>query len=211
MLYQLEAPIRALVRLAAAIAGGTESAVRSEVELCATVADHALVEEIILQSYLFAGFPRALNAMRAWRAASGDLAPDENPAARGGIEQWRRDGERTCAVVYGDAYERLRDNIRALHPLLDEWMIVEGYGKVLSRSGLDLKTRELAIVAACAGARQQRQLHSHLHGALNSGASVGELDATLRALSDLLPPAAVESYRQLLRKVVAARGETITA
>jgi 4-carboxymuconolactone decarboxylase len=211
MLYQLEAPIRALVRLAAAIAGGTESAIRSEVELCATVADHALVEEIILQSYLFAGFPRALNAMRAWRAASGDLPPDESPAARGGIEQWRRDGERTCAVVYGDAYERLRDNIRALHPLLDEWMIVEGYGKVLSRPGLDLKTRELAILAACAGARQQRQLHSHLHGALNCGASVGELDATLRALSDLLPPAAVESYRQLLRKVVAARGETITA
>jgi 4-carboxymuconolactone decarboxylase len=181
------------------------------VELCATVADHALVEEIILQSYLFAGFPRALNAMRAWRAASGDLPPDESPAARGGIEQWRRDGERTCAVVYGDAYERLRDTIRALHPLLDEWMIVEGYGKVLSRPGLDLKTRELAIVAACAGARQQRQLHSHLHGALNCGASVGELDATLRALSDLLPPAAVESYRGLLRKVTNARGPAITA
>jgi 4-carboxymuconolactone decarboxylase len=153
MLHQLEPPIRALVRLAAAIAGGTEAAVRSEVDVCATVADHGLVEEIILQSYLFAGFPRALNAMRAWRAATGELPADEDPAARGGVAEWRRDGERACAVVYGDAYERLRDNIRALHPLFDEWMIVEGYGKVLSRPALDLKTRELAIVAACAASR----------------------------------------------------------
>ena len=207
MLHQLDASTRALVRLSAAIAGGTESAVRAEMDVCVAAAEPGLVEEIILQSYLFAGFPRALNAARAWRAASGRLAPDEDPRSRGGVNEWRHHGERTCAIVYGDAYERLRDNIRALHPLLDEWMIVEGYGKVLSRPQLDLKTRELAIVAACAGARQQRQLHSHLHGALNSGASAGELDATLRALSDLLPPIAIDSYRQLLRKVVAIRGD----
>lgn len=210
MLHQLEPPTRALVRLAAAIAGGTESAVRNEVEVCATVADRSQVEEVILQSYLFAGFPRTLNAMRAWRAASGTTPPAADSAARAGPDEWREEGERTCAVVYGGAYERLRENIRALHPLLDEWMIVEGYGKVLSRPGLDLRTRELAIVAACAGARQQRQLHSHLHGALNAGASAGEIDATLRSLSDLLPPAAVDSYRQLLRKVVAARGIATT-
>jgi 4-carboxymuconolactone decarboxylase len=207
MLHQLDGSIRALVRLSAAIAGGTESVVRAEMEVCVAGADHQLVEEIILQSYLFAGFPRALNAARAWRAASGRLAPDEDPRSRGGMTEWRHQGERTCAIVYGDAYDRLRDNIRALHPLLDDWMIVEGYGKVLSRPQLDLKTRELAIVAACAGARQQRQLHSHLHGALNSGATAAELDATLRALSDLLPPIAIDNYRQLLRKVVKSRGE----
>ena len=59
-------------------------------------------------------------------------------------------GEATCAAVYGAMYETLRENIRALHPALDEWMITEGYGKVLSRPGLDLPRRELCIVAACA-------------------------------------------------------------
>ena len=48
-------------------------------------------------------------------------------------------------------------------------MITEGYGKVLSRPGLDLERRELCIVAACAATEQDRQLHSHLHGALNVG------------------------------------------
>jgi 4-carboxymuconolactone decarboxylase len=210
MLYQLDAQTRALVRLAAAIAGGTEGAARSEIEVCAATVDPVLVEEIILQSYLFAGFPRALNAMRAWRAATGEPPSHEEPAQPGDLESWRNDGERTCAIVYGDAYERLRRNVRALHPALDDWMIVDGYGKVLSRPGLDLKTRELAIVAACAGARQQRQLHSHLHGALNAGATAGEADATLRALNDLLPPPAIDAYRQLLRKIVATRDAPAT-
>lgn len=205
MLYQLDASTRTLVRLAAAIAGGTEATVRQAVDDCVTGIDPDAVEELILQSYLFAGFPRALNATRAWRAASGREAAAEPPASDGAISEWRERGEGTCAVVYGDAYQRLRENIRALHPALDDWMIVEGYGKVLSRPGLDLRTRELAIVAACAASRQQRQLHSHLHGALNAGATADELDETLSSLDAILPPIAISSYRQLLRKVVAAR------
>ena len=82
----------------------------------------------------------------------------------------------TCAAVYGSMYERLRENIRVLHPALDDWMITEGYGKVLSRPGLDLPRRELCIVAACAAAGQDRQLHSHLHGALNVGVSRSAMD-----------------------------------
>ena len=37
--------------------------------------------------------------------------------------------------MYGATYERLRHNIRALHPALDAWMIVEGYdGLAIVRS-----------------------------------------------------------------------------
>ena len=167
--------------------------------------DHAAVEEIILQSYLFAGFPRALNAARAWRAVSGEAAPTEDEEASvDDLVTWRDRGEETCAIVYGDHYERLRQNIRDLHPALDEWMIVDGYGKVLSRPGVDLRTRELCVVAACAVSGQQRQLHSHLHGALNVGASVGEVTAVLDALSDLISRDDLSRYRQLLQKVAAA-------
>jgi 4-carboxymuconolactone decarboxylase len=164
--------------------------------------DPVAVEEIILQSYLFAGFPRALNAARAWRAASGRPAPlDDIETAD--LDVWRERGEATCAVVYGDSYEKLRRNIRELHPALDEWMIVDGYGKVLSRPGVDLRTRELCVVAACAVSGQQRQLHSHLRGALNAGASGGELSAVLDALTDLISRDDLGRYRQLLQKIVA--------
>lgn len=212
----LEASLRHLVRIAGAIAGSPEGQIRSLMSEAIDEVDPVSVEEIILQSYLFAGFPRTLNAMRAWRSVSelpappADIeavAPDGNGSAAGAVasaadlEIWRRRGEETCAIIYGESYEKLRQNIRGLHPALDDWMIVDGYGKVLSRPGVDLKTRELCVVAACAVSGQQRQLHSHLHGALNAGASVGELGAVLDALGDLISRDDLGRYRQLLQKV----------
>ncbi len=195
-------PATLLVRISAAIAGLNEISVRQMMADAAGRIEPALVEEVILQSYLFAGFPRSLNAARAWRSASGHLAPaeDSEPPAKD-LALWRKRGEETCKVVYGDSYDQLRQNIRRLHPALDEWMILDGYGKVLSRPGVDLRTRELCVVAACAVSGQQRQLHSHLHGAFNAGASAGELAAVLDALTDLISRDDLGRYRQLLQKV----------
>lgn len=200
----LEAGLRHLVRIAGAIAGSPEGQMRAVMSDSLDEVDPLAVEEIILQSYLFAGFPRALNAARAWRMVSERPAPES--AAESSVESlevWKRRGEETCAVVYGESYEKLRRNIRELHPVLDEWMIVDGYGKVLGRPGVDLRTRELCVVAACAVSGQQRQLHSHLRGALNAGASSSELAAVLDALSDLISRDDLSRYRQLLSKVAA--------
>jgi 4-carboxymuconolactone decarboxylase len=198
----LEAGLRHLVRIAGAIAGSPEGQVRTVMSDALDSVDPIAVEEIILQSYLFAGFPRALNAARAWRAASERPAPADDPESLvANLDMWRELGERTCAIVYGSSYEKLRENIRGLHPALDEWIIVDGYGKVLSRPGVDLRTRELCVVAACAVSGQQRQLHSHLHGAVNAGASVGELALVFDALSDLIARDDLAKYRQLLQKV----------
>jgi len=198
----LEASLRHLVRIAGAIAGSPEGQVRTVMSDALDSVDPIAVEEIILQSYLFAGFPRALNAARAWRSASERPAPAADSEAQiANLDMWRELGERTCAIVYGDSYERLRQNIRELHPALDDWMIVDGYGKVLSRPGVDLKTRELCVVAACAVAGQQRQLHSHLHGALNAGATPGDVGLVLDALADLIARDDLAKYRQLLQKV----------
>ena len=204
-LAPLAAGLRHLVRIAGAIAGSPEGQMRAIMSDAVDEVDPVAVEEIILQSYLFAGFPRALNAARAWRAVSGRPAPaeDENAASKN-VVQWRKRGEETCRVVYGEMYEKLRQNIRDLHPALDEWMIVDGYGKVLSRPYVDLRSRELCVVAACATSGQQRQLHSHLHGALNAGSTAAEIGAVLDALNDLISRDDLARYKQLLAKVVVA-------
>jgi 4-carboxymuconolactone decarboxylase len=199
----LDPETHALVRLAGIIAAGTESQLREAVASASSACRAAWVEEVLLQSYLFAGFPRSLNATREWRRISGRVAP---PSDEGedfdNASRWRSDGEATCATVYGPFYERLRHNIRQLHPALDSWMIVEGYGKVLSRQALDLRRRELCIVAACAMARQDRQLHSHLHGAIHAGASPEEVASTLDAVEDLLGADDARRYHQLLARVL---------
>jgi 4-carboxymuconolactone decarboxylase len=195
----------ALVRLSAQITAGSDEAVRRALADC-TVAlvPSRWIEELVLQSYLFAGFPRALNAAREWRRSetragaerSGAAPTSRRPAVieAGGarrdgyadLYEWRERGEETCATVYGVNYEKLRQNIRTLHPALDEWMIVEGYGKVLSRPGLDLGRRELCIVASCVAGGQDRQLHSHLLGAVNAGVGKQVVAAALDALSGIV-------------------------
>lgn len=198
----------ALVRLSAAIAAADEETVRVHLARAWRDVRVAWVEEVILQSYLFAGFPRALNAAREWRRISGAPAPSTDEGERfDAFAEWTARGEETCATVYGPFYARLRHNIRQLHPALDAWMIVEGYGKVLSRPQLDLARRELCIVAACAAGRQDRQLHSHLHGALHAGASAQTVSATLQALEGLITAADAERYRQLWAKVRRTRGD----
>jgi 4-carboxymuconolactone decarboxylase len=99
-------------------------------------------------------------------------------------------------------YDKLRRNIDTLHPALDSWMIVEGYGKVLSRPGLDLPRRELCIVAACVASGQDRQLHSHLHGALNVGVAPAVVRDSLDALQPVVAANRLAAARLLLERVI---------
>lgn len=197
-LRSLDQPTRELVRLSAIVTAGNEQEVRDGVTRAATNVPQTWIEELLLQCYLFAGFPRALNATREWRRVQPEPMGLEGS---GDIVRWRADGEATCAAVYGTMYERLRANIRGLHPLLDDWMITEGYGKVLSRPALDLPRRELCIVAACAAAEQDRQLHSHLHGALNVGVDNAVIEQTIDGIADLLGAERAQSVRMLWARV----------
>ncbi|MBY0489749.1 MAG: carboxymuconolactone decarboxylase family protein [Gemmatimonadaceae bacterium] len=197
-----DAETAALVTLAALLAGGSEAQVREQLAVAAAGVRPEWVEEVILQTYLFAGFPRALNAAREWRRISGRPAPDVDPHAIDEPARRRTEGEATCATVYGRFYDRLRVNIRDLHPALDQWMIEEGYGKVLSRTPLDLARRELCIVAACAIARQDRQLHSHLHGALHAGAAPAVVSAALDAVAPFLEQDEVKRAHGLWARVL---------
>ncbi len=204
----LDPRVVALVRLSARIARGGEEAMRQgSIECVKASVPVVWVEELLLQSYLFCGFPRTLNATREWRRISGAPAPapaaESEPVDAGErYARWRAQGEATCAIVYGQFYAKLRHNIVALHPELDEWMIVEGYGKILSRPGLALGHRELCIVAACVAGEQERQLHSHLHGALNAGVTAPELRAMLAELDGVVGGEALQRALLLLDRVV---------
>jgi 4-carboxymuconolactone decarboxylase len=175
--------LRALIRVSASLAAGEPAAFRDALAAAAAVADPLAVEEALLQSYLFLGYPAALRALGEWRALTGRAAA---PARRDDAE-WERRGAATCATVYGGQYPRLRDNIAALHPDMERWMIVEGYGKVLSRPGLDLAARELCVVALLAPQDAAPQLYSHLRGALNAGAAATDVDEAVRIIDPLLP------------------------
>jgi 4-carboxymuconolactone decarboxylase len=192
---------RALVRVSAALAAGEADLLEAALRDAKHCAPYAEVEETLLQSYLFLGYPAALRALGAWRR----VAPDAQPAPRHDEEEWEVRGAVTCERVYGGQYARLRGNIAALHPDMERWMITEGYGKVIGRPGLDLATRELCIVALLAPQDAAPQLYSHLRGALNAGAAAADIEEALELVMPLLTPARAEAARQQWSSVCGRR------
>jgi len=137
------------------------------------------IEEAILQCYLFAGFPAALEGLLVLRDTAGGRGRRRRPAKTSEREIIER-GLRLCEKVYGDKYEALKKRSIELHPEIWEWMIREGYGKVLSRPPLDSRLRELCVVATLVVTGWERQLRSHVHGALNVGCPPGAVIHTVR-------------------------------
>ncbi len=199
----LDPQTRDLVRFAAAIAQGYEPELRERVGLLrSSQVPPGWVEELLLQSVLMVGYPRALVAFTVWRKLGAASAPPSDPDqdyAR--AAEWARRGEELCALVYGDNYGKLRESVRALHPALDSWMVTEGYGRTLARPGLDLRRRELCTVAQTAVLEAPRQLHSHLRGALSAGATFGQIEGTLSIVNPLLSFDQWKKVKQLWRTV----------
>jgi 4-carboxymuconolactone decarboxylase len=183
----LDAATRGLVRVALGMPHASENELAEWMRRARDEGTPALwLEELLLASVVYVGFPRAIVAWTVYRRLEPDPAPGSEASEYARWQEWLERGEAACRVVYGKHYEQLRHNVRALHPALETWMIVDGYGKTLGRGGLDLLHRELCSVGMLVPQAAPRQLVSHLTGALNAGATTEQLDEVL-ALAATLP------------------------
>ena len=90
-------------------------------------------------------------------------------------ERYRR-GWAKLKEVDGEAGENVIASLRDIAPDFARLVIEFPFGDIYSRPGLDLKTRELAVVAALtAMGNAAPQLKVHIHGALNVGCSRQEI------------------------------------
>lgn len=195
---EVDPGLRALVRLSAAVALGADEGLDPYLETAREEADPREVEEALLQSYLFLGYPAALNALDAWRRVSGREAPRW---AGGGWEEWAERGPEVCRRVYGSTYPGLRENIGRLSPEMDRWMVEEGYGKVLGREGMALWRRECCIAAILAVLGTAPQLRSHLRGALRTGAEPEVVDQVVEVALELVPEHRRDRAREVWEQV----------
>ncbi len=207
----LDAQTAALVRVAAAIAEGRIDALRDRLRAAQDIRVPALwVDELLLQSLLIVGYPLALVAFAVWREVSGPVPEGGDEAAEELAheewESWAKRGAAVCAEVYGRAYHKLLLNLRSLHPALEDLVLVDAYGKVIGRPGLDLRRRELCTVAAIAVLGTAQQLHSHLRGALNTGATPAQVEAVLELVAPDLDP---EHRRRAHEQWADVKGRTL--
>lgn len=82
--------------------------------------------------------------------------------------------------IDGAQGERVIDSLRDIAPDFARLLIEFGFGDVYSRPGLDLKSREIAVIAALTAlGNVAPQLKVHIHGALNVGCTRQEIIETM--------------------------------
>jgi 4-carboxymuconolactone decarboxylase len=123
-----------------------------------------------------------------------------------GESERHRRGLARLAEIDGDAGQRVVDGLRGIAPDLGKYVVEFGFGDVYSRPGLDLRSREIATVAALTALGNARlQLEVHLHAALNVGCTRAEVIEVLIQMSLYAGfPAALNGV-EAARKVFAER------
>jgi 4-carboxymuconolactone decarboxylase len=85
-------------------------------------------------------------------------------------------GMKKLKEIDGEAGELVIESLKDIAPDLAQYTIEFPFGDIYSRPGLDLKSREIAVVAALTAlGTAYPQLKVHIHGALNVGCSRTEV------------------------------------
>jgi len=86
--------------------------------------------------------------------------------------------------IDGEAGEKVIGSLQDISPDLGRYIIEYSFGDIYARETLDLKSKEIAVVAALtAMGTAQPQLKVHLNGALNTGSSISEVKEVILQMS----------------------------
>ena len=116
-------------------------------------------------------------------------------------------GLENLKAIDGDIGEAVINGLSDIAPDFARFIIEFPFGDIYARDQLDLKSREIATVAALTAlGTAQPQLHVHIHGALNTGCSKEEVVEVIIQMSVYAGfPAALNGLR-IARNVFEERG-----
>ncbi|MCP1620292.1 4-carboxymuconolactone decarboxylase [Pseudomonas sp. SLBN-26] len=110
--------------------------------------------------------------------------------------------------IDGEAGERVVESLAGIAPDFARYLVEFPFGDIYSRPGLDLKSREIAVVAALTAlGNAAPQLKVHVHGALNVGASRTEIVETIMQMAVYAGFPAALNGLAVAREVFEQRGE----
>lgn len=121
-------------------------------------------------------------------------------------------GEETLSAITGGTGTAIVESLKDIAPSLADWIISFSYGDVMSRPGLDKRSRQLSTVAALtAMGTAAPQLKVHIHGALNVGCSPSEIVEVILQMAVYAGfPAAINGIN-IAREVFKERGIAVGA
>lgn len=109
------------------------------------------------------------------------------------------------ARIWGEDAAAIEAKLVETDPDLADLIMRVAYGEVFERPQLDLRTRELLAVALLSALGAERELPTHLRGALRCGASVAEIRDTILQVAMFAGfPRALAAMRVLARHLGSA-------
>lgn len=166
------------------------------------------LRETLLQVFLFAGFPRTVNALGVLDSVLGPLrseVPEPLPGGPARRNFLRRRGRTLFERVYGNEARAVLDRIGRQHLEFRDWIVVDAYGKVLGRPGLPASERECIAIALLAVLDLPSQQVAHVRGALRCGARPEEIEAALDGVTGIASRKCVRFARSRLRAETAPK------
>ena len=113
------------------------------------------------------------------------------------------------STIDGDAGHQVIESLQDICPDLAQYTLEYGFGDIYAREGLDLKSREIATVAALTALGHcQPQLKVHLNAALNVGCSEEEIKEVIIQMSVYAGFPAALNGMFALKEVLANRQDT---
>lgn len=86
--------------------------------------------------------------------------------------------------IDGEAGEKVVNGLKDISPDLGKFIIEYAFGDIYSREALDLKSKELAVVASLTAlGNAQPQLKVHINGALNTSSTISEVKEVILQMS----------------------------
>jgi 4-carboxymuconolactone decarboxylase len=145
------------------------------------------IKEAIYQCAPYIGFPKTLNALYQ----ANDVFKEKNISlpleSQKQIEENERfdEGLKVQVSIYGDIIEKMSKNAPENQKHINKYLSAFCFGDIYTRSGLDLKTRELltlCIISTLGGC--ESQVKAHVRGNLNVG---NDKELMISAITQCLP------------------------
>jgi 4-carboxymuconolactone decarboxylase len=203
---------RALATLAMVVArGNQDNAVRHHVEACLRAGwTRAELTEVLMQLPVYVGWPKALTAtgpaLEVFERVDNEGLSPTSDRTHALVDRHRPEdakarrerGLEALGRISRSSGQAVVKSFDDIAPDLGAYIVEFAYGDVFARPNLDLKTRELATVAALTAkgtAADAGPLEVHVHAALNVGASRLEV---VEVILQMLPYAGFVSVQQAM-------------
>ena len=157
------------------------------------------LREAIYQCAPFIGFPKTLNAISTINEVFQEKGIPLPLEAQGTVNEDNRyeKGKEIQYPLYGDEIARTFSNLPdEMNESLPRFLTEVGFGDFYTRSGLDIKTRELLSLCVLAAIGAESQIHSHSKGNIKAGNDKAtQIAAMIQSLPNIGFPNALNAIR----------------